>query len=172
MVLYELHFSWSNCMVLLIPLVVGLGFFFTFKWYPAQNPGIDQKGSQSYAGYVFAKWVGWIVGSFAMLLFLCSVTVYISEYCDMKQALADGNVLEVEGVVEQYHGMPLEGHDTEHFEINGVYFEYSNFEVTNGYHQPASYGGVIKENGQHLKIKYVEDDLGNRIILYIEELPA
>ena len=77
--------------------------------------------------------------------------------------------MQVRQYVEQYHAMPFEGHDTEHFEINGVFFEYTNFELTNGYNVPACYGGVVKENGQYLKIKYI-DNLGYNVILYIEEL--
>ena len=60
--------------------------------------------------------------------------------------------------------------DPEHFEINGVYFAYSNFELYNGYNRPACYGGVIAENGQHLKVKYITDITGQNIILSIEEI--
>ena len=66
--------------------------------------------------------------------------------------------------------MPLEGHDTEHFEINGVLFEYTNFEIVNGYNRPAAYGGIISKNGQYLKIKYITDESGNNTILYIAEI--
>lgn len=169
-VIYELHFDLVDCFVLLIPLVVGLGFFFMFKWYPAQNPGIDQKGSKGYVGYVAAKWIGWIVGVFAIGLFALSIAGHVVEYHEMSEILEHDQAFVVEGIVENYHAMPREGHDTEHFEINGVYFEYTNFEVMNGYNTPASYGGVVKENGQHLKIKYIYDDDGRNIILYIEEI--
>jgi hypothetical protein len=168
-VLYALHFDWTGSFVLLIPLVVGLGFFFIFKWYPAPNPGANQMGSNDYAGYVFFKWVGWIVGVFTIILFVCLLAAHIYDFSEKKNALENNEVLIVEGYVEQYHAMPFEGHDTEHFEINGVYFEYTNFEVSNGYNTPACYGGVVKENGQYLRIKYV-DYSGYNVILYIEEL--
>ena len=61
------------------------------------------------------------------------------------------------GITENYHSAPESGHDTESFDINGVHFEYSYYEIVNGYHKPASNGGVITGNGQHLKIKYIED---------------
>ena len=76
-VLYALHFDWTGSFVLLIPLVVGLGFFFIFKWYPAPNPGANQMGSNDYAGYVFFKWVGWIVGVFTIILFVCLLAAHI-----------------------------------------------------------------------------------------------
>ena len=169
-ILYELHFDWVESLGLFIPLVVGLGFFFIFKWYPCQKPGIDKKGSKGYLGYLVSKWIGWIVGVFAIGLFVCLSVAHIYEYSEMKSALKNNEALVVEGYVEQYHAMPLRAHDTEHFEINGVYFDYTNFEISNGYNTPACYGGVVKENGQHLKIKYIVDDMGNNIILYIEEI--
>ena len=69
-ILYELHFNWLSCLILFIPLLVGLGFFFCFKWYPAQNPGVNIKGAHGYVGYIFFKWLGWIVGVFCFLLFV------------------------------------------------------------------------------------------------------
>lgn len=168
-VLYEFHFNWLECLGLFIPLVIGLGFFFIFKWYPAQNPGIDKKGWKGYVGYVVCKWIGWIVGVFAICLFILLITVHIIDYKEKKYILENNQALVVEGYVEEYHPMPFEGHDTEHFKIDDVYFEYSNFEYLNGYNRPASYGGVVKENGKYLKIKYIVDDVGSNIILYIEE---
>ena len=169
-VLYELHFNWLNCFVLLIPLLVGLGFFFGFKWYPKQNPGVDKKGTRGYIGYIFFKWLGWLVGVFCFVLFVCLLVAHIQDYSEKKDALKADHVFVVEGYVEQYHAMPIGGHDAEHFEINGVYFAYSNFELYNGYNRPACYGGVIAENGQHLKVKYITDITGQNIILSIEEI--
>ncbi len=169
-VLYELHFNWLSSLALLIPLFVGLGFFFCFKWYPVQNPGVDKKGARGYALYVFFKWLGWMVGVFCLFLFVGSVFFHIEDYFGKKEVLENGQVLVVEGYVEKYHAMPITGHDTESFEINGVYFEYTNGEIYNGYNRPACFGGVITENGQHLKIKFIEDFDKRNIILYIEEL--
>lgn len=79
----------------------------------------------------------------------------------------------VEGYVENYHPMPYEGHDTEHFEIEGFYFEYSDYTIMNGYNISASHGGVVTHNGQYLKIKYVTEEYDgedNNIILYISEI--
>lgn len=170
MVLYELRFNWLSSLVLLIPLLVGLGFFLCFKWYPAQNPGVNQKGAHGYKGYAFFKWQGWIVGVFCFLLFVCILITHIDDYREKKSKLINGDVFVTEGYVEQYHPMPFEGHDTEHFEINGVYFEYSNFALYNGYNRPACYGGVITENGQHLRITYVVNTTGENSILRIEEM--
>lgn len=169
-VLYELNFNWIESVPYIIPFLVGMGFFFTFKWYPSQNPGTDQKGSKGYAGYVVAKWVGWIAGTFAISLFVLLTIAHVVDYREKREILNNNHAIVVEGIVEKYHAQPRTGHDTEHFEINGIYFEYSSGELINGYNTPACYGGVIKENGQYLKIKYLKDDIGNNIILYIEEI--
>lgn len=91
--------------------------------------------------------------------------------------IANDDLLVVEGYVEKYHPMPADGHDTEHFEINGVFFEYSDYAMTNGYHNAASLGGVVNRNGQYLKIKYMVyeydeeyDGISENVILYIAEI--
>ena len=80
-------------------------------------------------------------------------------------------ILDLMGV-ENFDPMPYEGHANETFEINGVKFSYSDYIVHPGYNNTKSHGGVIKENGQHLKIGYVylNETYGN-IIVYIEQLP-
>ena len=77
----------------------------------------------------------------------------------------------VEGYVENFDPMPYGGHTNESFEINDVYFEYSDYNVTSGYRNTKSHGGVITGDGQYLKIGYVyyNSTYGN-IIVYIEEL--
>ena len=77
----------------------------------------------------------------------------------------------VEGYVENFVPMPYEGHADESFEINGVKFSYSDYNIHPGYNNTKSHGGVIKENGQHLKIGYVylNETYGN-IIVYIEQI--
>ena len=87
-------------------------------------------------------------------------------------AYSRGEYQIVEGYVENFDPMPYEGHANETFEINGVKFSYSDYDIHPGYNNTKSHGGVIKENGQHLKIGYVylNETYGN-IIVYIEHLP-
>jgi len=77
----------------------------------------------------------------------------------------------VEGYVENFDPMPYSGHANESFEINGIAFSYSDYNKHPGYHNAKSHGGVIKGNGQHLKIGYVylNKTYGN-IIVYIEQI--
>lgn len=169
-VLYQYHFNYLSSLTLLIPLIVGFGFFFFWKWYPAQNPGVTEKGTQEHTTYVVGKYIGWIVGAMAIILGIVLISNSVIDHQRVKHLLKSDNVNCVEGYTENYHAMPREGHDTEHFEINGVKFEYSNFEIVNGYNRPAVYGGVVTKNGQYLKIKYITDEFGNNTILYISEL--
>ena len=67
--------------------------------------------------------------------------------------------------------MPYEGHAKETFEINGVKFSYSDYNIHPGYNNTKSHGGVITGNGQHLKIRYVYfNEVYGNIIMYIEEI--
>ena len=94
-------------------------------------------------------------------------------YNETKDILANNEFYVVEGYVEDFYSMPYEGHGTEHFEINGVYFEYSNYIMTNGYNVTASHAGVVTHEGQYLKIKYIIDETdeeGGNTILYIAEM--
>lgn len=101
----------------------------------------------------------------------------VDQYNKIVVAYQNGDYQIVEGYVENFHPMPESGHDHEHFEIDGTYFEYSDFTAQQGYHNALSRGGVITGNGQHLRIGYIEMDsaTGNQmldnVIVYIEELP-
>lgn len=113
----------------------------------------------------------------AGILFLAfwSTVVLIAQlnmYNKTVGAYSRGEYQIVEGYVENFDPMPYEGHANETFEINGVKFSYSDYNIHPGYNNTKSHGGVIKENGQHLKIGYVylNETYGN-IIVYIEHLP-
>ena len=103
-----------------------------------------------------------------------SAVVLISQlnmYHKIVGAYNRGEYQIVEGYVENFDPMPYEGHADESFEINGVKFSYSDYNIHPGYNNTKSHGGVIKENGQHLKIGYVylNETYGN-IIVYIEQI--
>ena len=78
----------------------------------------------------------------------------------------------VEGYVEKFDPMPYHGKEYESFEIDGVKFFYSDYSHQPGYNRSRSHGGVIKGNGQHLKIGYVYlDETYGNLIVYIEQIP-
>ena len=170
-VLYEYGFDLSEYLLNLIPLIVGIGFFATsISIIKAKKRGEDVRGFHP----AFFKVAGFIVGPLGVLLFLISTLGMAVEHIEYKELLETNNICYVEGYVENFHPMPYEGHDTEHFEIDGIYFEYTDFEIMNGYNTTSSHGGVVTQNGQYLKIKYIvsEYDIGEsrNIILYIAEI--
>ena len=160
-ILYQFHYNWANLLSIIIPLILGLASLFYIKMADIK------KGVK---GYAFLKWFCGIIGCFCIFIAICFSVLGIKDYIEKRSALANNQVNVVEGYVENYHPQPLGGHDTERFEINGVSFEYSNFEITNGYNTPACYGGVITENGQHLLIKYVIEFDGSNTILFIQKI--
>ncbi len=99
---------------------------------------------------------------------IVSICILIDMYRKTVIAYKNGNYQTVEGYVENFDPMPYGGHKDETFEINGVKFGYSDYTIMTGYHNTKSHGGVIRDNGQYLKIGYVH--YGNEnIIVYIEE---
>ena len=169
-VLYEYGFNLENLLLCLIPLAVGI-VFLANSIAQVRN----KEKSRGWDGFIetFFKLLGFIVGPIGIIMFVMTVLGLVFEYENYKEILKTDELFIVEGYVENYHPMPYEGHDTEHFEIEGVYFEYSDYTVMNGYNISASHGGVVTHNGQYLKIKYVTevyDGEDNNIILYISEI--
>jgi len=160
-VLYEFGFDYAKAIGFFIVLLIGAAFFFADKLIGSRTKEISPK--------VF-KIITRSIGAFCLVVFLLFFTVHIAEYNEYKTMLESDSVSVVEGYVENYNPLPADGKGTENFEINGVYFAYSNADGRNGYTAIAKYGGVITMNGQHLRIKYVTNEEGENIILYISEI--
>ncbi len=169
-VLYEYHLNFSDYLWNLIPLACGIAFLYLFIRVIK-----DKDNSSSRFVKLFSGAIGLIVGILGIGIFLLLTISMSIEHIDYKKQLANNDVYVVEGYVENFHPMPYEGHDSERFEINDVYFEYSDFTIMNGYHNSSTHGGVITHDGQHLKIKYIVveyNGIEENIILYIAELDA
>jgi len=169
-VLYEYQLNITDYLWNLIPLFVGVGFL--YNSILTMKAGDREKGWEGFITSFF-KIAGFVVAPIGVGIFLLSTIGMSAEHKEYKEKLANNDVFIVEGYVENFHPMPYEGHDTERFEINGIHFEYSDYYITNGYHKSASHGGVVKKNGQYLKVKYVVEELEGEhenIILYIAEI--
>ena len=170
-ILYEYEFDWGEYASNFILLALGIGFLSI-----ALSVIKEQKHDENMRGFsvVLLKVLGFTVGPFAILLFLGFTELAVRQYFEYKDLLETENIYSVMGYVENFHPMPYEGHDTEHFEVDGVYFEYSDYITTNGYNTAASHGGVVTRNGQYLKIKYIVEEYESgkieNIILYIAEI--
>jgi hypothetical protein len=72
-----------------------------------------------------------------------SWTIY-HEHERAQEQLRSGGCEIVEGTVEQFHPMPYHGHALESFTMNGVRFEYSDFDDSKpGFNHTESHGGPI-----------------------------
>ena len=159
-VLYEVAFKWDS-------MYYGAGFVFVvalifFLYHRKKRFELDTK----------MQVVWFFSGLIAVGALIAQIIMGISAVNDYQQvvvAYEKGNYKTVAGEVENFCPMPYEGHGEESFDINGIYFSYSDFVVQQGYHNAKSHGGVISGDGQLLKIGYVEKNQEN-IIVYIEEV--
>ena len=74
----------------------------------------------------------------------------------------------VEGEIQDF----IPGNDFKHisesFNINSIYFEYSPAIANFGYKKYGSDNGVLKGNGQYVRLGYVTNSVGVNIIVLIE----
>ena len=87
-------------------------------------------------------------------------------YFRARNAYLNGDYTVVEGRVEHFVPMPYAGHAYERFEVEGILFEYSDFEVSPGFNNTSSHGGPIRE-GLPVRIAYTLTR-PNRTILKLE----
>ena len=165
-VLYEAQFHFTSFMW--IPIIIPV-LFFIWPWI--QDTLTKIIGMKLPIKVTFPRTAciifGCIAAVTALIIFLFQGHMYLKTV----GAYQRGQYEIVEGYVENFVPMPPGGHARESFEINGVYFEYSDYNITSGYRNTKSHGGVITGNGQYLKIGYIyyNETYGN-IIVYIEEL--
>ena len=101
----------------------------------------------------------WFFFVFALLLTGTSIVGTYGQYLSLRQVEGDGRFKVVEGEVRSFRPMPYSGHAYESFEVGGVAFHYSDYEVTPGFNNTASHGGPIRE-GLPVRITYY----GNTIL--------
>ena len=92
---------------------------------------------------------------------LCITSIY--EFYNVKTNIVEsyfaGEYLTVEGKIESFDPLSLNGNGTESFEVNGIEFRYSDSALNYiGYKTTSVEGGVITNNGQKVRIRYVYND--------------
>ncbi|HVY74902.1 MAG TPA: hypothetical protein VG890_08745 [Puia sp.] len=113
------------------------------------------------------KGIGIVFILFSGLFSAMIIPSHLKEYFTTKNIYENKKYIIVEGHVDHYHPMPWGGHDTERFEVKGVEFEYSDYDLTDyGYNNTASKGGVIKDN-LYVRISYFNNGRRN-VILKLE----
>lgn len=169
-VLYEAHYQFS--LFSLIPIIM-LIFIILFPRI-AEKTALQQGKEMPKTAKSIVRIFCLCTGIFISLITLILITSEISMCSRILGAYHRGEYEVVEGYVENFDPMPYEGHSNESFEINGIHFSYSDYEIHQGYHNAKSHGGVITGDGQYLKIGYVQWyslSENRNVIIYIEELP-
>ena len=75
---------------------------------------------------------------------LTFVTTF-GDYWAAHAALRNGTAQYVSGPVEHFVPMPVNGHALESFDVNGVPFFYSEYQLSADFNHTASHGGPIHE---------------------------
>lgn len=149
----------------LIFVVVGIGIYFYHKKFVDSNAtstfGIKKRKYGMAFGIIFA--------SFGGLISVLLIPIMLGEYYNTKSVYDKKQYQLIEGNVQNYHPMPEGGHDTERFTVNGVEFEFSDFDVSDyGYNNAASHGGAIRQ-GLKVQIGYFNNGNKNVILKLMTE---
>lgn len=165
-VLYKYHFNYFSFILCAIPLIIGG----ILLWLIIDRIYKKKTWSITFFSKIFTIGLT-ILSCYVVLVSAVDCIWMISTHFSIKEKLNNDNVYIAEGYVEDFYQNPNGDNDYEHFIIDNVYFEYSEYGVMNGYNKYALNGGVITHNGQHLKIKYIVNELSGKFdILYIAEL--
>src|SRR5690606_19946793 len=97
-------------------------------------------------GYKKRRWRGfsWIFLLFAVAWTLGAGSSLVSRDLAASQKLERGDCSVVEGVVQNFHPMPIAGYVTERCGVDGVHFSYSDYVKSSGFNNTASHGGPIR----------------------------
>ena len=176
-VLYELHFRWGDLPVLLIPLLVGMGFWAVSRAMSRVKEAGKDLAAPARRDLSHSKGIKWFLRGVAVLcgvVFILSGAMYVADYTALKTRYETGDYLTVSGYVEDLTAAeyPHKGGDS--FTLDGVTFAYTDTDLTlHGYRREAQNGGGVTREGQYLVIRYIPDpDTGINHILYIAEVRA
>ncbi|OAB80946.1 hypothetical protein [Cochleicola gelatinilyticus] len=149
--------------ILAVPVLLAIGGFWIFYRTFQKNKNEGRK-SKDY----FSLYFGLTFAAIFSIVSIVRISNSINKLRETKQIFLNGNFKTVEGKIENYEPMPYTGHEDERFTINGIEFNYSDFSASYyGFHNSASHGGPIKENGQEVRIGYFTRDDGHNTILKI-----
>ena len=109
----------------------------------------------------FLSMIGLII---TFSIFLIFIVVNVIDYSFIKKSYHNNDYSVVEGVIENFIPMKIDGHSQESFIVNEIEFSYNRSNPTYGYHLPKIDGGHITSNGQYVRISYITYNNQNIII--------
>ena len=127
---------------------------------------------EDFSDFILSTALSFVFSTAFLLVSIYSAVVYFSgniALMKMYKEYKSGECEIVEGTVENFHPMPQELHDTEHFEVEGVYFQYGADNSKHCYSRCKKDGGFITGDGQKVKIWYVSYG-GNNYIMQLKLL--
>ena len=161
--LYQVPTGYGDIvLIMLFPLLMlaGIGLVFRLKYQPSADAG--RRGRSRLPLY--------LGGAFVCVCALLILHGQLDMHRAVVGAWQRGTYETVEGQVENFVPMPKGGKGSESFDLGGVYFEYSDNRLITGYHNAKVNGGVIRRNGQRLRIGYVWYEPYGNVIVSIEEI--
>ncbi len=115
----------------------------------------------------FKIFFGYILGGVPLIMLivmLIKIPEIVSSERELNEIIENENYLIVQGEIENFSQRPESGHVFESFTVKGVKFEYSDYIAYRGFHQTSRNNGPIKQNGQQVRISYIEGDSENWIM--------
>lgn len=165
-VLYSAHYQLDMTLILLIGMIVLMLFIPKLQELSFAKAGKELTLRQKrrtrglrIAGVIWATFIFSLYLSYNIDIYGKTVGAYQAGTYDI-----------VEGYIEAFHPMPEEGHSSESFEVDGVYFEYTENQFPSAYSRTKPFGGVIRGDGQYVKLGFVADPEYGNVIVYIEEI--
>jgi hypothetical protein len=144
----------------LLFVAAGIGVYFYYRKFAGRGSVSTIDATKRKQRMLF----GIIFASFAGLISIFVISSMLNNYFKTKTIYDNKQYQTVEGMVTNFHPMPESGHDSERFDVNGIQFEFSDFDVSDyGYNNAASHGGVIQE-GLKVRIAYFNSGRKNVII--------
>jgi hypothetical protein len=99
-----------------------------------------------------------ILSSIFGALWIGAGVINYSNFANLRTAARDGSTEVVEGKVEQFVSIPRGGHGKETFIVNGQYFAYSDYDLTQGFNHTQSHSGPMRE-GLQVRITHINGSI-------------
>jgi hypothetical protein len=135
-----------------LPIAMGLAFM-TISGLTILKPNLFKNLNFSKQPFFY-----YVMFGFSALWTVCAATGLLGDYFKIREVARSNQCNTVEGIVENFHPMPYEGHDSEHFNVGKVAFSYSDYVLSPGFHQSESHGGPI-HSGSEVRICYFNGEI-------------